>query len=239
MRFLLGICVGAVMTLFIATVIDAPTNPIVEKLTFVWDKLITVTGENLFRQTDTARAIQAPEADNRKTAVRVLPATPGQSLPSAVESLLSAGESLPAANATTPTTVMAPLAQPLPPGANPGADPTPAIAFVSHPVREISPPDIQAILDNPLLLPDYAPSSVSAPPLADPQARTFAATAPVWTPFHSEVSARGFANRLSEQIEHPFAVERQGPGAYQVVFSYSSPGERDVVLAEVSALTGL
>jgi hypothetical protein len=110
---------------------------------------------------------------------------------------------------------------------------------VGHPARESSPPESQATLDYPPLLPDNAPSTVPTPPLADPEAPGFADTAQVWTPFHSEVSARGFANRLSEQIEHPFAVERQGPGAYQVVFRYSSPGERDVVLAEVSALTGL
>jgi hypothetical protein len=125
----------------------------------------------------------------------------------------------------------------LPPGENPAADPSAVTAFVGHPARESSPPESQATLDYPPLLPDNAPSTLPTPPLADPEAPGFADTAQVWTPFHSEVSARGFANRLSEQIEHPFAVERQGPGAYQVVFRYSSPGERDV--AEVSALTGL
>ena len=33
----------------------------------------------------------------------------------------------------------------------------------------------------------------------------------VWTAFHSEASARGFAGRLTATVGHPFTVARLGP----------------------------
>lgn len=63
-------------------------------------------------------------------------------------------------------------------------------------------------------------------------------TASVWIPFHSERSAAGFAQRLSRALEHPFDVRREGPGRYQVVFPYEDATRRDEVLARVAMLTG-
>ena len=60
----------------------------------------------------------------------------------------------------------------------------------------------------------------------------------VWTPFHSEMSANGFARRLARALDHPFAVRRDGPGRYQVVFPYEGDSARDEVLARVAMLTG-
>ena len=62
--------------------------------------------------------------------------------------------------------------------------------------------------------------------------------ASVWTPFHSEMSANGFAQRLARALEHPFEVRRDGPGRYQVVFPYESDAARDELLARVAMLTG-
>ena len=62
--------------------------------------------------------------------------------------------------------------------------------------------------------------------------------ATVWTPFHSEMSANGFARRLARALDHPFAVRRDGPGRYQVVFPYEGDSARDEVLARVAMLTG-
>jgi hypothetical protein len=59
-----------------------------------------------------------------------------------------------------------------------------------------------------------------------------------WVPFRSEVSARGFAGKLSEQLARQFQVLRSGPGQYLVVFGYHSEAERAEVLAEIHALTG-
>lgn len=62
---------------------------------------------------------------------------------------------------------------------------------------------------------------------------------PVWVPFHSEMSASGFADRLSESLDHPFRVERRGPGRYQVVFAYRDEEQRREVLSEAATVTGL
>jgi hypothetical protein len=61
---------------------------------------------------------------------------------------------------------------------------------------------------------------------------------PVWVPFHSQMSAEGFATRLSQSLGREFRVERQGAGAYQVVFDETDPIERDQVLDRVSEVTG-
>lgn len=64
-------------------------------------------------------------------------------------------------------------------------------------------------------------------------------SASVWVPFHSEMSASGFAARLSDSLDHPFRVERRGPGRYQVVFRYHDEPERQALLAQAERLTGL
>ena len=61
---------------------------------------------------------------------------------------------------------------------------------------------------------------------------------PVWAPFHSHMSAEGFAARLSRELEHEFRVERQAAGAYQVVFNAVNPAERQALLAQISEITG-
>jgi hypothetical protein len=64
------------------------------------------------------------------------------------------------------------------------------------------------------------------------------ALASVWTPFHSQMSAEGFASRLSQQLNHSFQVERRGAGAYQVVFAANSTTERDRLLDQIAEITG-
>ncbi|MEE4299857.1 MAG: hypothetical protein V2J24_10490 [Pseudomonadales bacterium] len=89
------------------------------------------------------------------------------------------------------------------------------------------------------------PASAGAPTVAAEDAQAVAAvdpvtprTASVWIPFHSERSAAGFAQRLARALEHPFDVRREGPGRYQVVFPYDDADRRDEVLARVAMLTG-
>lgn len=59
-----------------------------------------------------------------------------------------------------------------------------------------------------------------------------------WTSFRSERSATGFAEKLSSQLSREFQVVKEGPGRYQVVFSYFSEAERAAVLGEIEAITG-
>ncbi len=78
-----------------------------------------------------------------------------------------------------------------------------------------------------------APGHPPPPPPPEP------GVASVWSPFHSEMSAVGFAERLSRSLNHPFSVERRGAGRYQVVFRYTDEPEREALLADAAAVTGL
>jgi hypothetical protein len=62
---------------------------------------------------------------------------------------------------------------------------------------------------------------------------------PVWIPFRSEVSARGFATRLQRQVLTEFLVVKIGPGKYEVGFHYNSDKERTDILHNINSLTGL
>ena len=63
-------------------------------------------------------------------------------------------------------------------------------------------------------------------------------SAAIWVPFHSEVSATGFAKRLSLQLGYPFQVTKDGPARYLVVFDYKSDEERALLVQQVATLTG-
>lgn len=60
----------------------------------------------------------------------------------------------------------------------------------------------------------------------------------VWTPFYSQLSADGFARRMTGFTAHPFSVRREGAGRYQVVFAYTDEDERARVLSALATATG-
>ncbi len=60
----------------------------------------------------------------------------------------------------------------------------------------------------------------------------------VWRPFHSQMSAQGFAKRLSLQLGYPFSVVKVDAARYHVVFSYEDTAERDLLAEQLTALTG-
>ena len=64
------------------------------------------------------------------------------------------------------------------------------------------------------------------------------ATQTVWVPFRSQMSAQGFAKRLTGKLDHPFSVNREGPGRYQVIFSYANEFERLALLDKMQSVTG-
>lgn len=72
-----------------------------------------------------------------------------------------------------------------------------------------------------------------AAPIAAPRSET------VWVPFRSAMSASGFAERLSASLDHPFEVERRGPGRYEVVFDYRDELQRRELLDQAARATGL
>lgn len=114
---------------------------------------------------------------------------------------------------------------PRPPGSGaPEAPHTTTIAPAPAPARAPASPAVATAADP---LPQLEPEAPSA------------GSQPVWVPFHSRLSAGGFAERLTESLEHPFRVERRGPGAYQVVFGYRDEPHRRNLLAQAAEITGL
>lgn len=73
---------------------------------------------------------------------------------------------------------------------------------------------------------------------AEPTEQSAQNSEPVWTVFHSEASASGFANYLSQSINHPFEVTKLGPAQYQVSYSYSSSEQAQMLAAKVKMITG-
>lgn len=62
---------------------------------------------------------------------------------------------------------------------------------------------------------------------------------PVWTPFRSHWAAEGFARRLTLATDVPVEVVNETPGHYQVVFRYRDEGERQTMVEQIEAVTGL
>lgn len=212
MRFLIGIITGAILTLFIATSLDAPTHPTLElartQIERLWDALIDTTSDSLFK-VEEARSPAGKAPVSSQDATSADGPTPWASeQPDLPESHHGAPD--------TPVTALeAPEQLPPPPPAQVSRMDSVAEEDYDHPA-----PAPVSIIENP----DYA-----LPPME---------LAAVWVPFHSQMSAEGFAARLSRELDHSFRVERQGAGAYQVVFDATSPIQRDTLLTQIAEITG-
>ena len=143
---------------------------------------------------------------------------------------------------------------------NPASDPNPGPGVVgverSTSISELfadlestaEPADLDAVLAGEQLPVELAQAPLQ--PAAGPAAAPFdavvespgmdlpAPTQTVWVPFRSQMSAQGFARRLTGKLDHPFSVDREGPGRYQVIFSYANEFERLAVLDQVQSVTG-
>lgn len=62
---------------------------------------------------------------------------------------------------------------------------------------------------------------------------------PIWNPFRSEVSARGFAARLESLTGLEYRVTEVSSGSYQVAFAHLDESERQTKLARIEESTGL
>jgi hypothetical protein len=120
---------------------------------------------------------------------------------------------------------------PLPP-------PTPAVVNDPEPVRPAGLPD-----------PDPAARPESAAEAESPPVAPMAATAsgpqrdlrwhPFWKPFRSELSARGFSDKLAQLTGLDYRVEKTEPGHYRVAFAYEDDADRARKVAAIEAATGL
>jgi len=231
MRFLIGIITGTLLTLFIATALDAPTRTTLDRsadtLSAAWHAVIEKTSDTLFPASGKTTA-----ADVAALLARAdVPATskPGTETPAADEpeptgSVADAAPS-PPLRAAEPATPLAP----------PDELPPPPPVKVTVPVSAEALARIDPAAQP---WPDTV-ADVPAEALAEePAGGASGETADVWAPFHSQRSAQGFAARLSRTLDHEFRVERMGAGTYQVVFDVESPDERDALLTEIAEVTG-
>jgi hypothetical protein len=60
-----------------------------------------------------------------------------------------------------------------------------------------------------------------------------------WSQFHSELSARGFAERLARRTGTQYRVRPMGRGVYEVVFAYQDDAGREAALERIESATGL
>jgi hypothetical protein len=205
MRFVIGLVTGTVLTLLVATAVDAPTRPILKKaedaLEDSWNRLIEHTSDSLFPATE------VPPAGKPALATPMKAEEPALALP-------------PPAEAPPPTPVRA-----LPPQRDTG---TKGVENSAATVDRLATTDVDP---SAALEPD-------PPDLRGDVEETDTETASAWAPFHSQMSAEGFAARLTRALDHDFRVERRAPGSYQVVFDAASPDERELLLAEIAEVTG-
>ncbi len=120
--------------------------------------------------------------------------------------------------------------EPLPEQQATEQEPQPQVAVVesASPTQVQETPDVVPVETIEEIL--EAVESVEVEPMAEFQV--------AWIPFRSERSAKGFAEKLSLQVNESFRVVRTGPGKYEVGFDASSEQHRQQVLAAIAAMTG-
>ena len=212
MRFIFGIVIGMLLTLYVATSTDAPTNPalssMMKRLEAVWSTLIEATSDSLFQPPSEPITLTTP------------PLSPETVETTAEEESIDLAGVF--ADRPYHADIELPLASPYP-GVEIPADPAPLVTAVPAALAPTS------------LTPTPIPEPLFHFPSSQPAPEKPAAA---WEPFHSQMSAAGFARRLSRELEYPFRVERRGPGAYLVVFDAQSPPQRDMLLAQIAEMTG-
>ncbi len=86
------------------------------------------------------------------------------------------------------------------------------------------------------------PPSDSLLPGTDPDVAAAAATPgwyTFWSPFRSEIAAKGFVARLQSVTGLDYRIDRLEPGRYEVAFAYADEQEIPSKLAAITAATGL
>ncbi len=117
----------------------------------------------------------------------------------------------------------------LPPAA-PASEPTPTQAAETPNVP--APGDGEAPLTG---LDD--PNTVAAEPVLEPiEALQWYA---FWSPFRSEIAAKGFITQLQRVTGLDYRVVKVKPGVYEVAFAYSDGDELTASLSQISRATGL
>lgn len=214
MKFVIGLVAGASATLAIATLAGMDWEP------------PTRLNENLLAQTSLLPAHEVPNAVTATT----------ESATKKPEAEAVAAELEPEPAPFRSVTIDPLPAEPLP-------EPAPVIASAPAPAKQpatarksrLKPDRLDTSVPTST---DVATKNAKTPPKAAQAGAEEVTTAVVWKPFHSEVSATGFARRLSTQLGYPFRALREGPAKYHVVFDYETPQQRELLRQQVQALTG-
>lgn len=222
MRFVIGLLSGAALILLLAQSGGNAGRPWLERLPEWFDGVAAAVGDALALPPRPPARVEAPAAVRESAAVKRSAAVKESA--AAIE---NAAKHDAAAMGDDAALVAEPASLPIPRPPDPrpmdvdeaaAPDPTAATEDVARIVAEVfGAPGAQR------------PASAAA----------IESSQPVWVPFHSQMSASGFAERLSDSLDHPFRVERRGPGRYQVVFPYRDEPQRLALLAQAAELTGL
>jgi hypothetical protein len=208
MRFLLGLGFGALTTLSGALLLD-------------WPAAETVLEPVINPEPVSYRSESAPTVPPALTAPKPTSApalAPEPAAPIEPEVVAGAAAASPAVEAVETA-----------------APPEPAELTGPQTMPEMNEPPPPELAD--LELPAAEPSSeaIAGLPEGSPEAGSKVS---VWRPFHSQLSAEGFARRLSMQLGYPFEVLKVDAAEYHVVFSYSDDVQRQTLSAQVLELTG-
>ena len=85
---------------------------------------------------------------------------------------------------------------------------------------------------------DPDPDKIAVPD-ADPLPNADADWHVLWTPFRSEIAARGFVSRLESVTGLDYRVVKLGNGVYEVAVPYRDDTELSAKLSQISSATGL
>lgn len=205
MRFLFGLIIGAMLTILAASVINAPTQVVVNDIREAWHELVDKVQQSEQSVSGTAEVRTEAKIEPNDWSARDKLLEDNLLEDNLLEDklledkLLFEDKLLQLASQPPPETDV-----------------------------EVEASEILAIEQNVLTESSWPSSSYASQ----------SSSATIWEPFHSQVSATGFAKRLSLQLGYPFQVTKDGPARYLVVFHYKSDEERALLVQQVATLTG-
>ncbi len=199
MRFLFGLIIGAMLTILAASVINAPTQVVVNDIREAWHELVDKVQQSEQSVSGTAEVRTEAKIEPNDWSARDKLLEDNLLEDNLLEDNLLEDKLLQLASQPPPETDV-----------------------------EVEASEILAIEQNVLTESSWPSSSYASQ----------SSSATIWEPFHSQVSATGFAKRLSLQLGYPFQVTKDGPARYLVVFHYKSDEERALLVQQVATLTG-
>ena len=213
MRFLFGLIIGAMLTILVATAVKIPTKEAANYFVDMWGEVIDKVAQT---EKPVPIPIEAPSLVLADRSEEFFDKPHNQLANNPVQEQLSPW-----------------LPEPL-------RLPPSRAEVMAESVAEVKETEHDLDSEAPMIVDSLLPETETAPPAsevalgvhASPSSKT------IWEPFHSEVSATGFANRLSLQLGYPFQVTRDGPARYLVVFNYDSDEQRALLMRQIDTLTG-